>query len=204
MRSFRSKPTGWQYESHRHYLAAKGIPSKRYLVVKTGLGKFIQGAFEKREEYAAYGDAARNVRIQQEQRELAARIAEEKSAQPGLTPEEKAKIRQKIAEARLRAKSIRTPAEERVALQRERTKDAEYWKNIAKEARMNEREKIEVAKRAAEAETAAKVAKTEEIFPDDVPKENVARRVEDLDNIPAYKNTQTGRVVVVGKRKWRR
>ena len=25
MRSFRSKPIGWQNESHRHYLAAKGI-----------------------------------------------------------------------------------------------------------------------------------------------------------------------------------
>jgi len=25
MRSFRSKPVGWQGESHRHYLAAKGI-----------------------------------------------------------------------------------------------------------------------------------------------------------------------------------
>ena len=28
MRSFRSKPSGWQYESHRHYLAAKGISTK--------------------------------------------------------------------------------------------------------------------------------------------------------------------------------
>lgn len=32
MRSFRSKPTGWQNDSYRHYLAAKGISStqKRY------------------------------------------------------------------------------------------------------------------------------------------------------------------------------
>jgi hypothetical protein len=26
----RYKPAGWRYESHRHYLAAKGISSKRY------------------------------------------------------------------------------------------------------------------------------------------------------------------------------
>jgi len=30
MRSFRSKPIGWRYESHRHSLAAKGIHSKKY------------------------------------------------------------------------------------------------------------------------------------------------------------------------------
>jgi hypothetical protein len=30
MRSFRSKPVGWQHESHRHYLAAKGISTKYY------------------------------------------------------------------------------------------------------------------------------------------------------------------------------
>jgi hypothetical protein len=29
MRSFRSKPIGWQHESHRHYLAAKGISTKK-------------------------------------------------------------------------------------------------------------------------------------------------------------------------------
>ena len=28
MRSFRSKPVGWRYESHRHYLAAKGIKTR--------------------------------------------------------------------------------------------------------------------------------------------------------------------------------
>jgi hypothetical protein len=28
MRSFRSKPVGWQNESHRHYLAAKGVKTK--------------------------------------------------------------------------------------------------------------------------------------------------------------------------------
>jgi len=30
MRSFRSKPVGWRGESYRHYLAAKGIKTKRY------------------------------------------------------------------------------------------------------------------------------------------------------------------------------
>ena len=30
MRSFRSKPTGWRYESHRHSLAAKGIKTRYF------------------------------------------------------------------------------------------------------------------------------------------------------------------------------
>ena len=37
MKSFRSKPTGWQYEQHRHYLAAKGIKTKK--TVYTGKKK---------------------------------------------------------------------------------------------------------------------------------------------------------------------
>jgi hypothetical protein len=28
MSSFRSKPVGWRYESHRHYLASKGVKTK--------------------------------------------------------------------------------------------------------------------------------------------------------------------------------
>jgi hypothetical protein len=32
MNSFRSKPVGWRYESHRHALAAQGIASKRYFM----------------------------------------------------------------------------------------------------------------------------------------------------------------------------
>ena len=30
--SFRQKPLGWRHDSHRHYLAAKGISTKRYFV----------------------------------------------------------------------------------------------------------------------------------------------------------------------------
>jgi hypothetical protein len=30
MRSFRSRPVGWRGESHRHYLAAKGVTTRRY------------------------------------------------------------------------------------------------------------------------------------------------------------------------------
>lgn len=36
MRSFRSKPVGWRGESHRHYLAAKGVRTKHeYFMVRT-------------------------------------------------------------------------------------------------------------------------------------------------------------------------
>lgn len=43
MRSFRAKPVGWKGESHRHYLAAKGIKS-RYDAGKTkAVAKFLFG-----------------------------------------------------------------------------------------------------------------------------------------------------------------
>jgi len=57
MTSFRSKPVGWRGESHRHYLAAKGIktvkvyhgthPSNRENILKTGLlpSKYGKGVF---------------------------------------------------------------------------------------------------------------------------------------------------------------
>jgi hypothetical protein len=34
MKSFRAKPVGWQYESHRHSLAAQGVSTKRYMMAK--------------------------------------------------------------------------------------------------------------------------------------------------------------------------
>lgn len=37
MRSFRAKPVGWQHDSYRHSLAAKGIPT-RYNAFKEGRG----------------------------------------------------------------------------------------------------------------------------------------------------------------------
>jgi len=47
MRSFRSKPVGWQGESYRHYLAAKGFSTaKKYYAYQpqTGIGRFLQRA----------------------------------------------------------------------------------------------------------------------------------------------------------------
>lgn len=34
VRSWRARPIGWRNESHRHYLAAKGISTKRYFLKK--------------------------------------------------------------------------------------------------------------------------------------------------------------------------
>ena len=40
MRSFRSRPVGWRQDSHRHYLAAKGIKT-RYLAEKPDAAKRV-------------------------------------------------------------------------------------------------------------------------------------------------------------------
>jgi len=34
VRDFRARPVGWRGESHRHYLASKGVSTKRYLAIK--------------------------------------------------------------------------------------------------------------------------------------------------------------------------
>lgn len=49
MRSFRAKPVGWRGESHRHYLAAKGIKSKYYSGVSERMSKLKEEMeFQKR------------------------------------------------------------------------------------------------------------------------------------------------------------
>jgi len=44
-KSFRAKPVGWKGESHRHYLAAKGISTNRKYNVKTGVGRFVESLY---------------------------------------------------------------------------------------------------------------------------------------------------------------
>lgn len=55
MSSFRSKPVGWRNESYRHYLAAKGVSSKKHkffalIRAKTGEGEWVHDD-EKGESY---------------------------------------------------------------------------------------------------------------------------------------------------------
>jgi len=46
MRSFRSKPVGWRYESHRHSLAAKGFSTKSYFAEKISpSGSYLNGMY---------------------------------------------------------------------------------------------------------------------------------------------------------------
>ena len=54
MKSFRAKPTGWQNDSTRHSLAAKGIVSKKYASVKSPI--LVDPVFyaQKREESVSF------------------------------------------------------------------------------------------------------------------------------------------------------
>jgi len=60
MKSFRSKPVGWRGESHRHYLAAKGIStkSKRLFAMKDAYGddRIKSVPVELKEKYGLYVD----------------------------------------------------------------------------------------------------------------------------------------------------
>lgn len=50
MKRLRMKPIGWRHESHRHYLAAKGIKTRYYAISfkpRTSVGQFLRGELER-------------------------------------------------------------------------------------------------------------------------------------------------------------
>jgi len=53
VRSFRSKPVGWQYESHRHYLAAKGLKTNLFFAIKDDV---LEKSYLKKQEKHKLGE----------------------------------------------------------------------------------------------------------------------------------------------------
>jgi hypothetical protein len=54
VRSFRSRPVGWRSESYRHYLASKGVSTRKYLSKGNFLPSYYKKAFAEgltREEF---------------------------------------------------------------------------------------------------------------------------------------------------------
>jgi len=83
-RTYRAKPIGWRGESHRHYLAAKGISTKRYNA--SAASSWFKDYADKREEFSKGARARINRRDEQI---AGAQKAAEAQARSDLTVEER-------------------------------------------------------------------------------------------------------------------
>jgi hypothetical protein len=239
MRSFRAKPVGWQNDSYRHYLAQKGISTNKYRAPKTGLGKFVQGAFDRNDLFIARQRYGRAVGIQQDVARQQARLEAAKlAANRSLTEEERKKIladvelaKQKVVwtpqDMRERAARYEKQAKEYELQTKEKELEIEKLKNSPKRdssnvgtvvvdevngkknvavRRLTPEERV-VAQKKIEAEQEMKqemrrVGKRK--IENESQLENKVQSESQLEPIFSYRNTRTGTVTKVAKRRWRR
>jgi len=121
VRSFRSKPVGWRSESYRHYLAAKGVTTKRYFSKGNFLPSYYKQAFAEglsRAEFEAKLQAAgRNDLIVREptKRTVIDRIIEQPL--PEAVPQEELSM-VPVPEERQPVTVLESPPEEQVSVVR--------------------------------------------------------------------------------------
>lgn len=95
MRSFRNKPVGWRNESHRHYLAAKGIKTKNNYY---GLfSDVLEDKFKGREEQLK--------RVVDPARDKEAQARTKSVTEAAIIPATEAEVQQKAKQLRVRSKS---------------------------------------------------------------------------------------------------
>jgi hypothetical protein len=89
------RPAGWRKESYRHYLAAKGIQTKKYAASKSLFGGLAETYFKAREEEKKAG-AVRAVEVAKAQQQQA--YSEFLAKPMELTAAQKAQMKQRLAE----------------------------------------------------------------------------------------------------------
>jgi hypothetical protein len=81
VRSFRSKPIGWQRDSYRHYLAAKGISTCRYPMTKERAKEIAEGVksffSDGRAETPDFSKMQREAQVQEEYARTAQELSNE-------------------------------------------------------------------------------------------------------------------------------